>query len=550
MNSNYFLKIIKKMRFILPCHSKRNTIRNMMRGYHILRKENKLSLILQVKEDIANQKINIISKQTSTFFFGASQKHAELSLRQYLVVNLANNHFNTELLASIGRGDRKVYYPVPPVWVPILEKYNFKVSFLSSSILFYVFSLKMVFKGYAYSIIFIFKSILKKNPINNIQKTTSVYFDSLSKSNLPRKENSFSIINWYLNFTSEKLKITNVFHNLNNESNIKLENAIISGVDFPSFYINQNKNLLIFLFWLIASFVRLPYELAKRRWWHLLFFYESVKAATFRYQNPGLILKHYLFHNSNWIYRPIWTYEAEKMGGEILFYFYSTNCESFKQPTGYPVQSNTWQLMNWPNFLVWDEYQADFVRRAIGTRIQSRIQVVGNIVFNTISPSDFDISDGGICVFDVQPFRDSIYQTFGIDYEYYTPENACGFLTDILEVVRETNNKMIFKQKRNIGKMAHPVYRKLLQDMSTSESYIGVPPEISAEQIISKCQAVISMPFTSTAIIGKIEGKPSVYYDPYGKVLKSDRASHGVEIIIGKDELRTWLLKVINKNHE
>ena len=54
------------------------------------------------------------------------------------------------------------------------------------------------------------------------------------------------------------------------------------------------------------------------------------------------------------------------------------------------------------------------------------------------------------------------------------------------------------------------------------------------------------MPFTSTALLGRDLGKPSVYYDPYGMVQKDDRAAHGIEILIGSRELSEWLSSVLS----
>ena len=54
------------------------------------------------------------------------------------------------------------------------------------------------------------------------------------------------------------------------------------------------------------------------------------------------------------------------------------------------------------------------------------------------------------------------------------------------------------------------------------------------------------MPFTSTALIAKHEGRPSVYYDPSGIVQAGDRAAHGIPILVGIDELQEWV-KGINQ---
>jgi len=53
------------------------------------------------------------------------------------------------------------------------------------------------------------------------------------------------------------------------------------------------------------------------------------------------------------------------------------------------------------------------------------------------------------------------------------------------------------------------------------------------------------MPFTSTALLGREMGKPSVFYDPHGVLQKNDRAAHGIEIMRGPGELKSWLAAVL-----
>ena len=74
-----------------------------------------------------------------------------------------------------------------------------------------------------------------------------------------------------------------------------------------------------------------------------------------------------------------------------------------------------------------------------------------------------------------------------------------------------------------------------------------VDPSLPASRVIELSQAVISMPFTSTALIAKEMGKPSIYYDPTGLLLRDDRAAHGIPIVAGERELDEWLLGIIGR---
>jgi polysaccharide biosynthesis PFTS motif protein len=77
--------------------------------------------------------------------------------------------------------------------------------------------------------------------------------------------------------------------------------------------------------------------------------------------------------------------------------------------------------------------------------------------------------------------------------------------------------------------------------LSSLENFVKIDPAVSASDMIEKCSAVISMPFTSTALLGRAAGKPSIYYDPIGLIQKNDPAAHGIPIVSGEEELNKWI---------
>jgi polysaccharide biosynthesis PFTS motif protein len=137
--------------------------------------------------------------------------------------------------------------------------------------------------------------------------------------------------------------------------------------------------------------------------------------------------------------------------------------------------------------------------------------------------------------------RDAVYQPLGIELEYYIPRNANSFLMDIQGAAASAERVILFKRKRDVGTRVHPCYECTTRWLSGAGNCLEVDTDISATALIEKCQAVISMPFTSTALIGREQGKPSVYYDPHGICEKDDRAAHGIPILSGKSELKEWL---------
>jgi polysaccharide biosynthesis PFTS motif protein len=295
--------------------------------------------------------------------------------------------------------------------------------------------------------------------------------------------------------------------------------------------------------WLCKFSLVSLFDLLRGRWWNVVISYEAAKSAALRNQNQEFIANQYLFHNSNWLYRPLWTYEAAFKGAEIIFYFYATNVETFQKIGKEFIQANSWQLVNWPKYLVWDQYQVEFIKKMDVNH--PNIEIVGPVWFVATSTDVINIQKNSIAVFDVQPVRNSIYQTLGVDMEYYVFNNVNQFLSDIYQVVCKCNKKVAFKKKREIGAVAHPIYRNHLKSFEEQANFISLDPNLSANEIIQNCCAVISMPFTSTALIAKQMGKPTVFYDPFGLIFKDDLAAHGIQVIIGKDELYHWINNIL-----
>ena len=135
--------------------------------------------------------------------------------------------------------------------------------------------------------------------------------------------------------------------------------------------------------------------------------------------------------------------------------------------------------------------------------------------------------------------------------EYYTPAIGIKFLDDINEVVVQHNWIMAWKGKRKLPQtqtsQIAKSYDSACERLEVSPNMLVIDPDIAATRLIEKCALVISMPFTSTALIAKNLGVPSYYYDPSGIIQKDDRAAHGIPIISGFDRLQEIFTSKISR---
>ena len=186
----------------------------------------------------------------------------------------------------------------------------------------------------------------------------------------------------------------------------------------------------------------------------------------------------------------------------------------------------------------------------INYRIKKRYKNVNMLVTCYFHVHDLaqltNIPSNAVAIFDVQPVRDSFYSSLALDFDYYTPQVANKFLMDIQEVLSDSSFVMALKRKREVGKLAHPKYRACLNELERKKNFLSIDPNIDALSLIKNCNLVISMPYTSTALLGRSVGKPSIYYDPFGLLQSNDRTAHGIPIIQGKDMLRAWINEALD----
>ena len=525
----------------------RRRLRRMLRGYRLLKISSQLGKITAVKEALTGTRLNQCERHASKRIFGEGSQDAELIIRQYLLIRAGGLSLNKALLYALGKPGSYVVHPLPPGWRQVIAQQGFKVAKIRST---------LAWNGFVAMLFIYGVAVISRQFISSIKEIICpslqalgrfAYFSTLTAGNLPQPCNdgrSHDIITWYQQWAGRVGGLDRLCHSVENTAPSAVNGVPVTSVPLVVPPLTQIGALVRFIGWGVASGSLAIFDMLRGYWWHAVMLSEASLAATIRMQEPDSLARDYLFHNSVCIYRPLWTYEAEKQGSRVTFYFYSTNCESFKRPTGYLKLTYGWQAMNWSHYLVWDQYQADFVRRAVGE--SANISVVGPIWFQSSDVEMPQLEKLGVAVFDVTPHRASRYCALGVDYEFYIPATSERFLLHIADAVCRVNAVMLWKRKRKISDLAPPRYQQFADRLSARGGIVLVDPDISAVRVIEASCAVISMPFTSTALIARELGKPSVYYDPTGELQSDERAAHGIPIISGPEQLKTWLYAHVN----
>lgn len=524
---------------------KRSALRSAMRGYLRLRDAGQIGSIDHACADLAAKPFDIPPTQLSPDFFGAGIGKAELAIRQYVYLRRVLYRLPQALLAHVTPPSSPLAFPLPSEWRDALSAAGYAIDGPRSRLLWAAW----LFLYWGYGVFSIGRLLLLSAAAGLSRRRTEAqefsHFEYIATSETPRPARdgkSFDVMSWYLRWNGRAPDVRTLSYRGRPHRRDHGDFAI-EARRTPFLAILGPKAWFLFAGWSIRAITVALLDIPRGRWWHAVLLGEAALARVARAVPASSLARDYLLNNSGWLYRPLWTYEAEQRGSRILFYHYSTNSAAFKRSDGYSPEHYTWALTNWPLHLVWDRQQAEFVQRAVGA---TDVEIVGPIWFSSSPDAITKLNPASIAVFDVQPFRTSRSLVLAADFNYYTAETCSAFVRDVARACAETGFDMVWKRKRSIGKLAHPQYRKVAASLDAQSHVRLVPTEHSAIRVIERCCAAISLPFTSTALLAKHLGRPSCYYDPSGQLQKDDRAAHDIPILSDYDELIGWIRSVQN----
>jgi polysaccharide biosynthesis PFTS motif protein len=539
--------ILRMTKFDIFTKKKRETILTMMRGYRRLRDQGTLEKIEDLQQLLRDHKLDIRLTPWSPIVFGNAAESAGLIIRQLLSAYTHSSLPKALLRASDGTG-KKIRMGIPLEWRRIIESAGFAVDHFSCSLLWSLYLAKGIIVGVAQMAVSLFSPFFTPAALNRAHSSHVVFCD-LRVSNFPEDEldqKKYCILNWYCNWPGRDKDVNEVRHTVGKAKIKKIFGLKITYQRTPTPSLQLGLSQLKYCYWAFrAAFFALG-ALLVGRWWYSLALREAATAATIPLQSPKRIAKQYFFHNSRF-YPPLWTYEVQKLGKEVCYYFYSTNTWPLPRSNGLRSFCTPYSIMNWPSYLAWNAANCEFIKRC--DKNNPKITVVGPIWFESGMVTTGSLPSSAVAVFDVQPHRESLYRSYGLAREYYVPDVAIKFLEDVTSAAETCNLRIMFKRKREIGKNAHPKYRRVLTTLASKDHVCTVHPDVSAFEIVEKSLGVISMPFTSTAIAAMAQGKPSVYYDPTGVLFKSDPAASGVEVITDPARLSRWLDENCSPNY-
>ena len=313
--------------------------------------------------------------------------------------------------------------------------------------------------------------------------------------------------------------------------------------------LDKRERLLFCLFGGYAYLRSLCYLLIGRAQFNVLF-EEELKAIYFSCLRKFKIGKEYVFTQSNYSLRPLWTHMVEKRGGAVTLVFYATNIRHFQlNQNSHVANLPAYHVMTWRNILMPQSSSATWLRGVVKS---ADVKEFGNVAFCNRQDALSGVpSEPCVLIFDVTPRSLTWSALLGIPPTYYQPSIVKSFVSDIIRVCKRHGIKVAIKSKKKFSGYRSPSvpYQRFIEKSVSDGDLIIVNDEISAERHLARSIGAISIPFTSTAIIAKKMGLPSVYYDPTAKLMSDGEdqsvytdLSHGIDMAFGYEELDEWVI--------
>lgn len=508
----------------------RGKIRAYMRGFRIIKEQDKLEYVAEIKNRLAD--ITISKKPLKSIIDNSS----EICFHQFLVYRLLDLNFNKALLMAISHEKKYFFHPLPDLWRKALIEEGFKIPIFRNHLLWIIFNIKWYIIGILTGILELIKYFpFKKNTplVENSAFFENLYPNTLVKG---RNDNSQTILDWFCK-QDEARKVKNIYHNCRGPENYNIGDKLIihRRESYPT--INSLSKFLKFIFWLIPKWLTSIFVVKQRLILRELVFEKLTQLAS-----KNELDNYYFFHNSGHIFRPLWTYEVDRRDCHVIFYFYSTNISTLKEKGKNFIQEFHWQVVSWPHYWVWNKQQLEFLNR--NTIAQKKVTIKGVIPFTSSIVKEKSIqrqNKNSILIFDVQPKKKYTYCSLAPTLDFYSEENTIHFLNCIDELANSFNLDVYIKRKRHSDQISKRYLRKI-DFFVNYKGWCDLDPGIDADYACKTLDpvAAISAPFTSTAIISKKNNIPSIYFDPTEKLDKDFKINNGIQLASTKKELKKW----------
>ncbi len=202
------------------------------------------------------------------------------------------------------------------------------------------------------------------------------------------------------------------------------------------------------------------------------------------------------------------------------------------------------------NHWVWTKKFGEYISNL---NRDSNFSFVGPILFYNPEHKMKSFEKKTISIFDVIPIID--YGYTGSFKNYYTVETISNFVGNILLVVKKIRDEysvdidVVLKSKRRMDSRYHD-----LQYFDNLDKYLEkfgffkvIQDTTNLYDLIKNSMMTFSVPFTSTAEVGKELEIPSFYYDSSAKI-RPNKKIYEIPFLDSKNQISKEIVKILNVN--
>jgi len=490
-------------------------------------------LMYELEKKFYRKRINFISN-----FFSSKTNALYDVLHSLYLIDISSPRFKDLYLYDIVK-NKQLFAKIafPNHWIKILESYNISINPFINALNYKFLAAYGIFSG-----IRSFAGIIFQKTNKNAFNESYIYCFNIDENQIPQTKlhTDETYVGWIRN-------------NLNLQYNVMCNVQAASAnpndwikYSMKIFDVNFGNKVILFIWFLISLTIAI-FSLFSKYCEYSILLKEAVYAKAMDLMDNRFLGKAYIFNISSFIVRPLWTYVAEMKGAQIIMVNYASSFQSFFYKNRYLPPEIGYSSTNWPIFVNLDCNYADYLEKVINPKSLL-------IKFNSLPPLNFFPKTNNIVlgkekcllVFDVTPVSLVNYPLLFPIPKYRTSETAISFLEDIINISSKMGIKVILKNKRNFNKNFHcKRYIRYINKLSNDDRVEILDYRHSVNDLCKLFGNVISAPFSSTGLESKNRGCESIFYDPTGLLVKSDRGTQGLQLISGKKELEEWVSSVL-----
>ena len=474
-------------------------------------------------------------------------KEAKLAYYQKILSTTIKNHtFITSIVYSQSSGVR-IWYPLKKSWLEPFKDLGLKFNQPVCSLLMFMHelltSIKSIIRVFEYEKYARCNWSARQRVCNFEEAKTQVFLFGFARENFPTSNlRTHNFLEWLENYLGTNTVFAHNCKQLSDaypkSSRLKFQKSILDSLNSKSLY------QVLFGFLALCSSIILNPKLKSLQFLYVVD--ELLISQRIIEEARTISLSFVFFPSSFLVIKPLWATTLENLGVKVICVHYSASAEP-RDPKHERVVSGIWHLSNWANSWVVDQEQINQMNST--SELSSKeYKVVGVPHWSgkQFVPTK-ELKKPFLSVFDTYINDPSFLNSGTIDFMGWNDYKLeFIFIEIILECASELGFTVLHKKKRKITKFSRLPELRFAEFKAKLESKYGalyqqLDEDYSAHSLIELSHAVVSKPFSTTAILAKQLGVPSFFLDPTGRISAEDPGLRECGLARTKTDLKALL---------